>query len=109
LPVLGGGISMLNILSTATGGNATFRKFSKFMKVMPLLSIPIWMTFPAAFNLYWLVNSSSQLLCLNAFRWTWFRKYMGLPDYLPGTKLEKMNIGRVGDVFKPKIYSGKPS
>ena len=59
LPILGGAISMLNILSTSTGGNVTFRKFTKFMKIMPLLSIPIWMTFPAAFNLYWLVNSSA--------------------------------------------------
>jgi len=59
LPVLGGVLSMLNILSTSTaGGNANFRKFSKFFRIMPLISIPIWMTFPAAFNLYWAVTAT---------------------------------------------------
>ena len=49
---------MLNILSTnAGGGNSAFRKFSKFLRVLPLISIPIWMTFPSAFNVYWLITS----------------------------------------------------
>lgn len=60
LPILGGLFSMLNVMSTSVaGGNAKMRKFSKFMRVLPLVSIPIWMTFPAAFNIYWLVFSGS--------------------------------------------------
>ena len=58
LPILGGIFSMLNMLSTnAGGGNNNFRKFSKFLRFLPLISIPIWMTFPAAFNVYWLISS----------------------------------------------------
>ena len=57
LPILGGVFSMLNILSSNAGGNAQMQKFSKFLRIMPLISIPIWMTFPAAFNIYWLVTS----------------------------------------------------
>ena len=70
LPILGGLFSMLNVMSTSTaGGNPKMRKFAKFLRVLPLISIPIWMTFPAAFNVYWLVFSGSQLLILNAFRY----------------------------------------
>jgi membrane protein insertase Oxa1/YidC/SpoIIIJ len=69
LPVLGGILSMLNIMSTSTaGGNSKFRKFSKIFKVLPLISIPIWMTFPAAFNVYWLITAGVQVATLNAFR-----------------------------------------
>ena len=60
LPVLGGTLSMLNILSTSNAGaNSQFRKFAKLFRILPLISIPIWMTFPAAFNIYWLVTASS--------------------------------------------------
>ena len=59
LPIFGGILSLLNIISTSTAGsNSTFRKFSKFFRILPLISIPIWMTFPVAFNLYWMVTAS---------------------------------------------------
>lgn len=58
LPILGGVFSMLNVMSTnAGGGNSQMRKMSKFLRLLPLISVPIWMTFPAAFNVYWLVTS----------------------------------------------------
>lgn len=58
LPVIGGVLSFLNVMSTSTAGsNANFRKFAKFFRLLPVVSIPIWMTFPVAFNLYWLVTS----------------------------------------------------
>ena len=58
LPVVGGVLSFLNVMSTSTAGsNANFRKFAKFFRLLPVVSIPIWMTFPVAFNLYWLVTS----------------------------------------------------
>lgn len=60
LPILGGVFSLLNMMSTSTpGGNSSFRKFGKMLRVMPLISIPIWMTFPAAFNVYWIFFSGS--------------------------------------------------
>jgi hypothetical protein len=106
LPVLGGMMSMLNIMSTSSaGGNSVMRKFSKYLKLLPLVSIPIWMTFPAAFNLYWLVTASVQVTILNAFRFTAFRRFVGLPDFLPGTKLERLNVKKFGEVIKPKISS----
>lgn len=61
----------------------------KYMLLMPLISIPVQMTFPAAFNLYWMASSSVQLAILLAFRTDRFRMFMGVPDYLPGSKLEK--------------------
>lgn len=60
LPIVGGVFSMLNVMSTNTAGaNPKIRKFSKLFRVLPLISIPIWMTFPAAFNIYWIVFSGS--------------------------------------------------
>lgn len=78
---------------------------------MPLVSIPIWMTFPAAFNIYWLCTSGCQVLMLNAFRSDRFRKYLGIPDYLPGSKLERLNIKKPAAVQikdTVKIYATKP-
>lgn len=106
LPVLGGAISLLNVLSVGGAmSNSNARKFSKFMRVLPLISVPIWMTFPAAFNVYWLVHSSTQLLIVNAVRSDRFRKYLGLADFLPGSKLERLNTKKVSDIVKPTIYT----
>jgi len=80
LPVLGGLMSLLNIMSTSlSGGSSQFRKFKKLFTIFPLISIPIWMTFPAAFNVYWLITAGCQLAVMNAFRFDRFRKMMGIP------------------------------
>jgi membrane protein insertase Oxa1/YidC/SpoIIIJ len=48
LPILGGIITLLNILSTQTTSiTPTMRKIRRFLFLMPLISVPIWMTFPA--------------------------------------------------------------
>jgi membrane protein insertase Oxa1/YidC/SpoIIIJ len=109
LPILGGAFSMLNILSTNAGGNQQMRKFSKFLRIMPLISIPIWMTFPAAFNIYWLVTSSCQVLILNSLRSRRMRQACGIPEYLPGTILERQNVKNISTVSKPKIFTAPPS
>ena len=58
LPIIGGAVNMMNIMNTtASGGNATMRKMRKSLLIMPLISIPVQMTFPAAFNLYWISSS----------------------------------------------------
>lgn len=59
LPIIGGAVSYLNIITSAGRGTQSkmLRNISKFMKIMPLVSIPIWMTFPAAFNIYWIIFS----------------------------------------------------
>ena len=38
-----------------------------------------------------------------------FRKFIGVPEYLPGTRLEKMNTKAAVNVIKPKIFSAPPS
>jgi membrane protein insertase Oxa1/YidC/SpoIIIJ len=48
LPLIAGVISLLNILSTTTTSlTPTMRKIRKYVYVLPLISVPIWMTFPA--------------------------------------------------------------
>ena len=88
LPVIGGVFSLLNVLSSnASSNNAMARKFSKILRMLPIISVPIWMTFPVAFNLYWLVTSGTQLLLSNMLRSTRVRKYFGVEGFLEGTKL----------------------
>ena len=90
LPIMGGVLNVLNMLnSTVSNTSPTMRKFRRYIIVLPLISIPIQMTFPVAFNLYWIASSSVQLAILLAFRQDRFRHFMGVPDYLPGSKLER--------------------
>ena len=94
LPVVGGCVNILNMLNTTTTNSSTvLRKMRKYIVILPIMTIPVWMTFPVAFNLYWITSSSVQLCILLAFRTDRFRKFMGVPDYLPGTKLEKQQLG----------------
>lgn len=64
-----------------------------------------------AFNLYWLTTSGVQLIILNLFRSDRFRRILGIPQYLPGSKLERLNT-KVHNVapgtVQAKIMSGKP-
>jgi len=69
LPIVGGVLNLLNMLNTTTtNSNSVMRKMRRYIMIMPLISIPIQMTFPAAFNLYWMASSSVQLAILLAFR-----------------------------------------
>lgn len=54
LPLIGGMISLLNILTTSTTNSSTvMRKMRKYVYFLPLISVPVWMTFPAViFNFY---------------------------------------------------------
>jgi len=64
-----------------------------------------------AFNLYWITSSCVQLSILLAFRTDGFRRFMGVPDYLPGSKLEKQNIGmqsRANSSTRQKVFKHKP-
>ena len=59
LPLIGGCISLMNTFSTSmSGANTNMRKMARMFRMMPLISIPIWMTFPSAFNIYWIIFSS---------------------------------------------------
>jgi membrane protein insertase Oxa1/YidC/SpoIIIJ len=51
LPVLGGIVSLLNMLTTSTTNTSTFmRKIRRYIYIFPLISIPVWMTFPVVSN-----------------------------------------------------------
>ena len=109
LPVVGGFFSLLNILSSsASSSHPTARKFSKIIRIFPIISVPIWMTFPVAFNLYWLVTSGTQLGLVNMLRSERARKYFGLNDFLDGSKLQRLNTRQrdAGPIMqKQKIYT----
>lgn len=93
LPIMGGVISLLNILTTSNQNTSSvMRKIRKYIYILPLISIPVWMTFPVAFNLYWLTASTVQLVILNLFRSDRFRAFIGIPEYLPGSVLERNNL-----------------
>lgn len=48
MPVLGGLVTLLNIMTSSTSStSATARKMRRYLYFMPLMTIPIWMTFPA--------------------------------------------------------------
>jgi len=111
LPIMGGLVSLLNIMTSRTANSDNrFAKFKKFIVVMPLMAIPIQMTFPAAFNLYWLTTSSVQLFVMTMFRSEKFRGYMGIPEFLPGTKLERINVKKVKSSLEnqPKVLLNAP-
>ena len=80
LPVLAGTINLLNVMTTQVNSDSTFfRKMRQFMFIMPLVTVPVWMTFPAAFNIYWITTSSIQFLFINVIRSQAIRKRLGIP------------------------------
>ena len=128
LPILGGTVSLLNMLTTSTlNTNSVMRKLRRYMFLFPLITVPIWMTFPAvsrqfafsnsffmlqAFNLYWVATNLAQLIIMNLFRMERFRKFMGIPEFLPGSKLERMNTKlqiKEAAVSQVKTFSHNPT
>jgi len=94
LPMIGGFVNMMNMqLSTSTNTSVVMRKMRRYIWIMPVFMVPVWMTFPVAFNLYWVASSSIQMTILILFRFQGFKEFMGVPEYLPGTKLERIHAG----------------
>ena len=47
LPIIGGIVTLLNTVSTSTSNISSFaRKLKRFLYLVPMISIPIYMTFP---------------------------------------------------------------
>ena len=77
---------------------------------MPIVAIPMWSSLPAAFNLYWVITICTNLTVNLITRSTWFRTRLGVSDYLPGTKLARLNHLRTQEVIKPSlVYSRRPT
>ena len=92
VPVVGSMVTLLNILQSQTGNATPFmRRIRRYFFIMPILTIPIWMTFPVAFNMYWILSSGIQLIIMTLVRSRKFRQMLGVPLYLPGSKLERLN------------------
>jgi len=54
LPIAGGVISLLNILTTSNQNTSSvMRKIRKYIYILPLISIPVWMTFPVVSLFLW--------------------------------------------------------
>ena len=82
-------------------------KFSRYMKYTTFFTVPISSTFPSAIVLNWFVMSAFQLSCNILVYSSRGRKLMRIPDFLPGTHLEKIYERQTVEVVKPKIYSKK--
>lgn len=83
--------------------------YMRYMKYLVFLGIPITSTFPSAIVLNWFIMSSFQL-AINSFLLTKVGlKLLGIPQYLPGTILEKHNNMVKAPVIKPKVLQHKPN
>lgn len=82
-------------------------KYGKYMKFLPFLAIPVSSTFPSAIVLNWFMMSSFQVFC-NSFVYTQAgRKLLNIPEYLPGSMMEKLHSKQTVEVQKPKVYTHK--
>lgn len=84
-------------------------KYIKYLKYAVFLGIPITASFPSAIVLNWFIMSFFQLV-LNSLVYTKRGKNLiGIPQYLPGSILEKFNTVVKTPVFKPNVYQHKPN
>jgi len=104
LPVISAFISYHNIqISTLNANSAIggpFARYTRYLKYFPFLTIPFVGFFPAALNIYWITTALVQLLISMCIRSTAFRRAMGIPEYLPGSILEKLHGGKKPDIVK---------
>jgi len=70
MPILGGVVTLLNIMTSSTSTTSvTARKMRKFFYFLPLISVPIWMTFPAvSINISLTFAIGFQSLLVNIWR-----------------------------------------
>ncbi|KAM3147707.1 hypothetical protein pb186bvf_000035 [Paramecium bursaria] len=110
LPVISALSTSLNISlnPNAKQGPTFMKQFQTYLKFVPFLSIPIVIFFPAGLNLYWASSSICQLIISQIGRSDFFlRKMMKVPQYLPGTVLERMHTQKQQNVIKATIEDEK--
>jgi YidC/Oxa1 family membrane protein insertase len=111
LPVISAVISYYNIqLSTMNATSAVgspLARYSRYMKFVPFLAMPFAGFFPAALNLYWIASALVQLLISVTVKAPAFRKMMGIPEYLPGSILEKLNSAKKPDIIKSMFVANE--
>eukprot|EP01016_Furgasonia_blochmanni_P036827 TRINITY_DN4252_c0_g2_i4.p1 TRINITY_DN4252_c0_g2~~TRINITY_DN4252_c0_g2_i4.p1 ORF type:complete len:398 (-),score=65.63 TRINITY_DN4252_c0_g2_i4:169-1362(-) len=108
LPVLCSLISYYNLsISTLTQNSSAvpniFARWSRYVKYVPFISIPVVVFFPACLNLYWALNAFAHLMVSLLVRSARFKRLMNIPQYLPGSIMEKMNSSKVVEIKKVKL------
>jgi len=114
LPIISAIISYYNIqlstLNATSSVGSPLARYSRYMKFVPFLAMPFAGFFPAALNLYWIASALVQLLISVTVKAPSFRKLMGIPEYLPGSILEKLNSAKKPDIVKSVfIANEKPA
>jgi YidC/Oxa1 family membrane protein insertase len=111
LPVLFASATFTTIHKSPNSAQAAgpMGQYFKYMKYLVFLGIPVTSTFPAAIVLNWTMMSVFQL-GINSLVYTRTgRKLIGIPQYLPGSILEKHNLRLESPVIKPKVFQHKPT
>lgn len=111
LPVILASASFLSIHKSPASSQMTgpASKITKYFKYFTFIGIPITSSFPAGIVLNWVVISVFQLM-VNSLLYTHKgKKLLGIPQYLPGSILEKFNTVVKTPVIKPKVLQHKPS
>lgn len=112
LPLLNATFSYYNIALNpnmqTVGAGTVFGKYMRYMRFFPFLSLPIVVFFPAAINLYWALSASTHLLVAVLVRSQAVRNFFRIPQYLPGTILEKLNQKHTQKVVKAVIQDAPP-
>ena len=73
-----------------TSSSSFFGRYMRYMKFLPFFSIPFAIFFPAGLTLYWCFIASCHLAICVASRSELLKKIAGIPEFLPGTILERM-------------------
>jgi YidC/Oxa1 family membrane protein insertase len=94
---------------STTQVKGSFGKYIKYLKYGAFLGFPITSSFPAAIVLNWFFMSFFQII-INSLIYTRLgRKLLKIPQYLPGSILEKYNTQSKTPVIKPQTYQHKPN
>lgn len=68
-----------------------FGRYARYMKYVPFFSLPIVAFFPSGLNLYWCTLAFVHLNMTLFIKSDFAKRIFGIPKYLPGSILEKMN------------------
>eukprot|EP01016_Furgasonia_blochmanni_P042089 TRINITY_DN5550_c0_g1_i4.p2 TRINITY_DN5550_c0_g1~~TRINITY_DN5550_c0_g1_i4.p2 ORF type:complete len:263 (-),score=53.23 TRINITY_DN5550_c0_g1_i4:1136-1924(-) len=94
LPLASSIISFCNLslsgMNTVPGTPPGAESMMKKLKYLPFISLPIVVFFPACINIYWAVNATVHLSVSLLIRSKTFKRIAGIPQYLPGSILERM-------------------
>lgn len=71
LPILGGVVTLLSMLTNPNGSaSPTMMKLRKYLYLMPLITVPVWMTFPVV-RISLLLTIYRHLICIGLqFKWS---------------------------------------